>query len=519
MPNLLKNFLAEPNKDENLSKLYKNGILKIHRAPDNCTSDFIIKSLYYALGLCETSANNAATKSKEFNRNTKIGLKNAYEGKRKSPNNLDEEVWRSLVTNILSRPKTSTQRSSSLFLEPLIPQLAEISAAAREKGNWNPGELIRGMIVKGCSDLSEAKELWLKLAKALEVESSTDDIWSRFLTTELDEWILDSSKINDSNRADLTKGWGKDDAKPIKLELDFDYPSKEFCRSLPKILKLKNLLTRKQWMAIVDSYFRISCVSEALWTCEMNNRIWYLVEHTLSDDYNYDIKEICEHLKRPLNFLSIGEHLENSLREHCRKYVTSRTSLNFVFHQLAAIGEEQKNFCNGTAPLNSIERIKELLAHVKQLRGKISAQDVNKFTAEVKDRYPKLTRLQGSGTYSINLFYFCRYALGQFNPINKEKRHVDQGFWGEKSGNYPAAPWIVSLGSNAILSMVACCSRAGQQATVVDLSNQLLKFGINADVRELSEGKLGKQLRGLGLVVDSPDAEGGMVISLPFKNI
>ncbi|MDB4558028.1 hypothetical protein N9053_02690 [bacterium] len=42
------------------------------------------------------------------------------------------------------------------------------------------------------------------------------------------------------------------------------------------------------------------------------------------------------------------------------------------------------------------------------------------------------------------------------------------------------------------------------------------QFGIKIDIKEINSGRVGKDLRNLGLVVDSPDAEGGMLINDPF---
>ena len=42
-------------------------------------------------------------------------------------------------------------------------------------------------------------------------------------------------------------------------------------------------------------------------------------------------------------------------------------------------------------------------------------------------------------------------------------------------------------------------------------------YGISVDHRDIARNDLGQQLRMLGLVLDSPDAESGMLLVPPFQ--
>ena len=48
------------------------------------------------------------------------------------------------------------------------------------------------------------------------------------------------------------------------------------------------------------------------------------------------------------------------------------------------------------------------------------------------------------------------------------------------------------------------------------LAQHLEGYGIRADHRDIAQNDLGHQLRMLGLVLDSPDAESGMLLVPPF---
>jgi hypothetical protein len=47
-------------------------------------------------------------------------------------------------------------------------------------------------------------------------------------------------------------------------------------------------------------------------------------------------------------------------------------------------------------------------------------------------------------------------------------------------------------------------------------SEHLTSYGLDLGMDEISNGDLGKKLRMLGLVLDSPDAESGMLLVPPF---
>ncbi len=94
----------------------------------------------------------------------------------------------------------------------------------------------------------------------------------------------------------------------------------------------------------------------------------------------------------------------------------------------------------------------------------------------------------------------------------------DQGFYLKKDGRHASAPWIVSLGPVAVMALVHCCVQSGRgPRTVEDLCRHLACYGVEARARDVADGDLGHTLRNLGLVLDSPDAEGGMVLFSPLS--
>jgi len=78
----------------------------------------------------------------------------------------------------------------------------------------------------------------------------------------------------------------------------------------------------------------------------------------------------------------------------------------------------------------------------------------------------------------------------------------------------------VSLGPVSVLSLVHSCTHGARGPKTIDnFCQHLGEYGIEISAQEVSDSMLGKTLRNLGLVLDSPDAEGGMVLVNPFENI
>ena len=68
------------------------------------------------------------------------------------------------------------------------------------------------------------------------------------------------------------------------------------------------------------------------------------------------------------------------------------------------------------------------------------------------------------------------------------------------------------------MALVHCCTILSKSPrTVVDFCEHLCNYGIYIHANDVPVSELGENLRNLGLVVDSPDAEGGMVVISPFK--
>jgi len=118
-----------------------------------------------------------------------------------------------------------------------------------------------------------------------------------------------------------------------------------------------------------------------------------------------------------------------------------------------------------------------------------------------------------------NILEFSRHALGQRQTASQLLRGYDQGYVLKKRGSSPSSPWIVALGPVSILALVHC-SLAGMRGprSIHRLEQHLAAYGVVIDRHDIARNDLGMQLRMLGLVLDSPDAESGMLLLPPFPS-
>src|SRR3546814_381297 len=110
------------------------------------------------------------------------------------------------------------------------------------------------------------------------------------------------------------------------------------------------------------------------------------------------------------------------------------------------------------------------------------------------------------------------YSLQQRQTANPLLRGYDQGYLLRKRGTHSSSPWIVSLGPVAAIALVHCSlSGVAGPRSVHRLAQHLAQYGVSMDHRDIPQNELGQQLRMLGLVLDSPDAESGMLLVPPFR--
>jgi hypothetical protein len=142
--------------------------------------------------------------------------------------------------------------------------------------------------------------------------------------------------------------------------------------------------------------------------------------------------------------------------------------------------------------------------------------------ANVLEKYHELSDQEASTIgckkgIGKNVFDFARYVLAKRQASDDAMRGYDQGFILNKRNSAERAPWIVSMGPVAVLAMAHCClAESKGPRSVGRFAAHMAAFGIKVDLDDISMSDLGRTMRMLGLVLDSPDAESGMLLVPPF---
>ncbi len=477
-----------------------SGFLNIQPSPEFATAEVMVSSLYRAIGFEGVAEKGVPVQGREFARNSQS------EGfHEKTGSKIDLQTWQVVINSILESPKQPNQ-SSKRFLQmiPLVPDIALYSGSARLAGNsWNPGSLIQRIVGLGCDNFADGQKLWQQLFEAMSV-GDTDDVWARWLCQEFQfrrrsgpQW----SQTTFPNACGL----------PEHEKRSLDFPAKQFVRDLVGIIQAKPLLTRRQWVSLLESILRLGSVSHVLWICDLNFRLWQLLRQALESGCSTASGEVAlKCVSRDSPYLTYGNPAVPRIKTHASNYLVGRLGINAVLWHLEGLGHR-------IGPINSCAQLAGFLDVVTEKRESLIGAGVLKTVNDIKDSEKSIRDFHCKKGIGSNLIEFARHVLAQRQTANEIFRGYDQGYILRKKSEYMTAPWIVKLGPVAVLAVVHSCLRgAAGPRSIRSLCEHLEHYGIQIDKDNVTTGDLGKQLRMLGLVLDSPDAESGMLLVPPF---
>ena len=490
----------------NMHNAYQDGFFHMFRAPENASGEVILASLYRKIGLKKIGEGMVTETGKKFS----TRLKN---GERTNPflhTGLGDNIWEFILERVLGSPKAPKQpKKKFIQLTPIVPDATLYSFAARHSGSpWNPGALIESIVGYGCNTQKDADEMWTEIFKALSIDKN-DDIWARFISQEFRAWRSDDIKW------EINKFNGK-----CRLErndrMKHHLPAKRFMKDMSSLLSLKQKLTRRQWISLLESLVRLGTASHILWICDVNDRIWYFFKQSLNGTPPPEIKEIGEKIMSvKKGFWRYGESAISLVKEKAREYITARIGINYVLCFIESLVESGE-LPEPSRKFEKLEDVHRVCQYLFENKKRLKHKELFSEISLLLEKDPRL--LSCSSGITSNLVEFLRYSLGQRQTIDEETRNYDQGYWLKKKGNYSSAPWILAAGPVSLMAMAYCCSkRSSAPRTIDDFCRHLGEYGITINPVDLSSSGLIKSLRDLGLVIDSPDAEGGMVVLNPFK--
>lgn len=493
----ISEYLLDPWKKSH--KAYSDSAFGIRPAPEFATSEVVVSSLYRAVGFEHFNENMVSSSGRELDKK--------YQGSSKAPANaIENDTWQTILHGVLASPKQSNQ-SSRRFLQmcPMVPDVNLYSGSARLSGNtWNPGALLQRLIQMGSPAAEDAEALWKSLFDALSVDNE-DDAWARWLQEEFERRNLNGQKWAYAPLAAERNSLSPEDKQIL------DFPAQQFVIDLKAVISAKSAMTRKQWISLLESVVRVGAVSHVLWLASVNARIWECALAILNGQAApTDLTETRSALfMSKAHYLTYGNVVMPTVRNITSAYLSGRLGCNVILWHLEQLGVS-------LSPLNSAEEVQNFLSIVDGNRNAlISAGAITDFQQLVDEHARTLACKKGIGS---NLMEFCRYSLGKRQTAETTLRSYDQSYFFNKRSPAKSAPWIVSLGPVALLAVVFCCLREFKgPRSVKHLSNHLSLYGISVTVDDIGTSELGRELRMLGLILDSPDAESGILLVPPFN--
>ena len=494
----VEQFLRSPWK--NSHPKYDQTPLSMRPAPEFATAEAIVASLYRALGFKDASEGSIPAAGRQFDKATQHSGHSERVG-----SGLSGDTWRTVLHGVLTSPKQPNQ-SSKRFLQlcPVVPDVALYSGSARLSANsWNPGQLIQRMVLLGSYSLEDARSLWRRLFDGMSV-ASKDDLWARWLHAEFD--LRRSDGVSWDYR-DIPIG--SDLVQADKLGAKF--PAQQFVKDLDAVIEAKASMTRRQWISLLESVLRLASVTHVLWLCKVHEQLWREIRRVIDGGEPLAADEIRRKILSPrVSVLTYANPAVPKIRDQAAHYLSARLGINLMLWKTTT-GELGDAF-----DVASADGIAQFLGVVKTMRKEMQDGLVMQQYAKLTDQEARVVACKrGIGS---NIVEFCRHVLGQRQAATETLRGYDQGYVLRKKASYSSAPWVVSLGPVSILALVHCCLRqAVGPRSIQRLCVHLDAYGLEVDRDDIATGELGGHLRMLGLVLDSPDAETGMLLVPPFR--
>ncbi|MGE4452637.1 hypothetical protein [Castellaniella sp.] len=483
---------------------YKDSSLAISPAPEYASSEVLVASLYRTIGLESVSEGSVPQAGRDLEQRLQ-----KRRDKRQAPpdgTTLGVEDWNAVLHGVLESPKLPNQ-SAKRFLQvtPLVPSLAPFSGSARLSSNsWPAGSLVRRMVWLGSQDHEAAKALWEDLFAALGVDRH-DGVFARWLEQETAAWGNQAPwQLAPVPRSEVANLPG-DDFDNLRF-----MPARQFAKDLCALIQAKQAMTRRQWTSLLEAILRLAAVAHVTWLCDVQARIWRCLSDALTGGGPIGTEAAREAaFPGEAQYMTYGGKALHGLKDKASSYLSARLGMNALLWSLSDAGTPYQG------DISSSEDIAHLCQHIRDNRQAMEEAGIRGVLADIREQEARaLNCRKGIGA---NLLEFARHALGQRQTAIQLLRGYDQGYVLKKKGNSASSPWVVSLGPVAVLALVHCAlAGMGGPRSIHRLGQHLASYGIVVDRQDIARNDLGHQLRMLGLVLDSPDAESGMLLLPPF---
>ena len=534
---MIDQFCAADSKNVAAEIEKIHAFFEIPVVPEYLTSEMLMSAFYRALGFGGLKDLTVLKNSRDLHRMM------YSPGGFASGAFVGSEV-KKLLEDVLLSPEDPSQKRSQkypeyLFLAPIVPETALFSNPVRLTRNLNAQggtpwsvERLAKTLVSYCAESAEdSKRIWNYLFDKLSVAHDNEE---DYFAQIIQKVLLDAANALRNKKEEANDGlprWtiSANDSFDINQAKKYYKDRKFFSKISPldyirsgllSILELKSRFSRWQWITMLDALLRMSSVAFVIWLLDSHRIIYQMIQSIVFENGIIDTE-------KPEDFF-------------VREYNRHRTTTVFCYGEGSAKAEKRIVTDYG----RSIIRLSFLLAYVRQVDittyKKMDWSTISGFIKSLetlrgmfsndatRDQYfAALTQVLNQRANDINLKAARIRHLKEFFRVLRQKSVVetqndliryDQSFLVHQKA-YVRAPYIVDFGSVACFVMVYCCAANDENGTrrvfsLKDFKRYLSSFYVS--VRPSHEEQFTEQLKGLGLTMDSPDADDGLMIRNPF---
>jgi hypothetical protein len=467
----------------------------------------LIASLYRNLKLVDASESDSNVNANE--------LFNQINSEKKLGDIFSNEELKNLFYTSLSVPSSDTQLKVKKFLiNPLVPEIGNFGLAARHAASpWNPGAFIIEIIANSVKSSQDFIDIITKLRTALIIDPNNEsDLWALCVKNEFTSLtnnlpIDGNSELNENYFLDL---YNKNKKK--KHLYSYSKNSEIFITDLINIINLKNKLTRQKWVGILEGYLRLTIFNHIIYTLNLSKSYLELIYNKINNnDSSLNDDDLNDFLNNKYIINDIRLKVGSQRKLYIVKNIDNYSYYNsFVYYILNNIGESSfVDFDN-----DSFYSVSKKV--IKYLKDNNNAKSIKlKFNSEHEDQLSKYNENYSSfKNIKESLEYLCSRKTS-----TNSKFISDVNFIFEKSTSSNNAPYIFSVSAGVISTLTALIflrqNYSYEFISGLEFIKELQKYNIELSIKDISEGKIKETLLSLGIVIDSPDTEGGILIMKP----
>jgi hypothetical protein len=451
------------------------------------------------------------------------------------------EFWNAVFLNPdgLATPQTN---SVVRQLTPLVPSIANYSCIMGKDGKhrWNPRLLLFSIFSSGAKP-DRLEGFLLKLQSALNVDisgtsNSNEDLFAQFIERNLASLPNEHVKPVDIQQIIKTTNpaWSVNrSGSKIKT------PAERTVADLTAIISLRESMTRRHWISLVESILRIGSVTHFLWTCMITYRTWELCVKALDGevlDYTSELESAWREHAGEQSYLLELMSTDGRLKYWIDRWFRARIGLAIILHALDDLGIGSENKIGHNPEGDTIDGIVSFIGKLRENRLAINQKikaatdndNVLSSAGVIWEQFARQIACMASGAPK-NAREFSRYVLRQLETQNESQTNYDQGYLlkkvgkkkSERQGVHGLGQFSVRPGPLALIALVSSTimTTPSGSANLDHLKRHLKDYGIHALPDELETGSISSDLRKLGLVVDSPDAKGGLSLVNPLPTM